>query len=316
MRPFSIAFAAASLICVLAAPAYALRPNTYVASYGADSGTCSYTAPCRTFTYALSQVQGGGVVTAIDSAGNSPFTIDKSVTITAPAGVSPSIQTPTNGIAITISAGQNDVVVLSGLTLVGLNSADGGILFSSGMQLDIVNCSIRGFISFGVDFSPFLQDPIPTSLLISNTIIADNASDGIQVSTSSVAPITATIDNVTLFNNSRGASLLALQTMLEALIKDSSIDNNRNTGIFVSGLCANVASASVALKSISLNETPNPIQVGECSSVYLSDVDQALAPPFAYNPGVTVSGQNSHVFSDGTNLTSAPPNSFQGWGLQ
>src|SRR5215469_14957204 len=118
MRPFSTALTAASLICVLAAPAYALRPNTYVASYGADTGTCSYTAPCRTFTYALSQVQTGGVVTAIDSAGNSSFTINKSVTITAPAGVSPNIVASAGGAAITINA-PNAAVSLQGLTLEG-----------------------------------------------------------------------------------------------------------------------------------------------------------------------------------------------------
>src|SRR5215469_15298073 len=116
-RSLSCALIAVPFITMLAAPAYALRPITYVASYGADSGACSYTAPCRNFSYALSQVQAGGVVTAIDSAGYSSFTISQSVTIAAPPGVTPIIIPAAGGDAIDINPSSAITVVLRGLTL-------------------------------------------------------------------------------------------------------------------------------------------------------------------------------------------------------
>jgi Right handed beta helix region len=315
MRSISTALIAASLICLAAAPAHALRPNTYVASYGTDSGTCSYAAPCRTFTYALSQVQAGGVVTALDSAGNSPFTIDKAVTIMAPPGVSPSIQAPANGKAITINAGPNDVVVLSGLTLSGENSATYAIDFNSGQELEVINCTIRAFTGYGV----YVVPTTASSILISNTVIADLITGtGIWLRTFYGGPIIAAIDHVTITNNRTGILVEADNFQVEAAIKDSSIENNNTVGVNVVG--GNTCPANLAtlvLRSVSFNETPNPIYVADCSNTYLSHVVQSLALPLGYNTGVIFASHNNvHVYSDGTNLTSAPPNSFELWSTQ
>jgi hypothetical protein len=296
---------------MLAPPAYALRPNTYVASYGADTGTCSYSAPCRSFSYALSQVQRGGVVTAIDSAGNSPFTIDKAVTIMAPPGVSPSIQAPTNGIAITINAGSNDPVVVSGLTLNSVPPiALFGIQFNSGLSLEIINCAIRGF-GTGVGFFP----TAPASLLISNTIVSDSLSRAVDMA-SNGGSIIATLDHITANNSGIGIAVTARNSNpIEVWIKDSTIDNNINSGIAVEGDCASNALATVVLRSVSLNQTPNPITAIMCSNIWMSHVVQPLAPPLPTNAGVSFDN-TSHVFSDGTNLTSNSPGSFGVWGAQ
>jgi hypothetical protein len=312
MRPLSIVLIAASLMCPFAAPAHALRPNTYVASYGADSGTCSYTAPCRTFAYALSQVQAGGVVTAIDSAGNSPFTIDKAVTIMAPAGVSPSIQAAAGGTAITVSAGASDVVVLDGLTLAGANSAKYGVYFTSGAQLEVTNCVIRDFTFDGISVFPSTQ----ASVLISNTILSNN-NVGADVASINGGPIIAAINHVTATNNfSVGFNIYAAAFPVEVSIKDSTVDRNNDYGVRLNGTCPNNI-ATAALKRVSLNESLRPVDVGDCSHVYMSRVVQPLAPPLQYNTGVIFTGTNdTHAYSDGTNLTSAPPNSFEVWGKQ
>src|SRR5262249_15375604 len=142
-----------SFTLVLAAPAYA-RLNVYVANSGTDVGACSLGAPCKTFQYALNQVQAGGIVTALDSAGYSPFTITKSVTIMAPAGVSPLILTPPNGDAITIIIGPTDTVSLRGLTLDGGGVASDGIDFEGAGNLEIVDCVVRKFTDVGLGFVP------------------------------------------------------------------------------------------------------------------------------------------------------------------
>jgi hypothetical protein len=179
---------------MLAAPAYALRPNTYVASYGVDSGSCSYTAPCRTFSYALSQVQAGGVVTAIDSAGNSSFTINKAVTIMAPPGVSPSIVPVSGGAAITINALPFDAVILDGLIINGFGAGSNGIVFNSGASLTVRNCVISNMTGDGLDAFPSLNSS--HSISISNTTVSNNGGYGIFVRPTGSASVSATFDHV------------------------------------------------------------------------------------------------------------------------
>ena len=103
------ALLATAVACsVFAAPAQALRARVFVASYGTDSGTCSFSAPCRSLNFAYNAVLAGGEITMIDSAGFEPLTINKALTITSPAGVEAGITTPSGGNAITVSAGLND----------------------------------------------------------------------------------------------------------------------------------------------------------------------------------------------------------------
>src|SRR5580692_2328756 len=121
---------AAALSCAfLAQPAYAQRDRVFVASYGSDSNPCTFGSPCKTFQQAVNVVAAGGEVTAIDSAGFGPVSISHAVTITSPNGVEAGIAALPGGMAVTIQAGTNDVVVLSGLTLEGAASGMYGVAF-------------------------------------------------------------------------------------------------------------------------------------------------------------------------------------------
>jgi hypothetical protein len=311
---FAIPLLAAALACSLAsAPAHA-RARVFVASYGNDSNPCTFGSPCKTFQQAVTIVDAGGEVTAIDSAGFGPITITKAVTITSPAGVEAGIVPNPGGDAIDINAGPNDTVVLSGLTLNGAGSQGQGIRLNSGLRLEIINCVIRNFTFDGILFIPTAF----ASLLISNTIVSDSG-DGVTLSSFRGGAIIAALDHISINNNQYGVNVGDVRSLqpIEALIKDSSIDNNINAGVIVTGVCASNAIATVALRSVSLNQTPIPIQVADCSNVYMSHVVQALAPPLTYNPGVIFGSHNqNHVYSDGTNLTSAPPGSFEVWAMQ
>jgi len=307
-----LALLAVAFACTFAtAPAHA-RARTFVASYGNDANPCTFGSPCKTFQQAVNIVDAGGEVTAIDSAGFGPINITKAVTITSPAGVEAGIAANANADAIDIDAGQSDTVVLSGLTLAGDKSAVDGIHFGSGQALEIINCAIRGFKDFGVYVIPTTS----AQVLISNTVINDNF-EGIGLQTINGGPIIAAIDHVTLNNNDVGVNVFSENSSVEASIRDSGIDNNYKYGVQVGGGCQPTTISTVALRNVSLNETPNPIYVADCANVYLSHVVQALAPPFPYNPGVIFANRNNnHVFSDGTNLMSAPPNSFEVWAVQ
>jgi hypothetical protein len=300
---------ATALACSFATePAHA-RARVFVASYGSDSNPCTFLSPCRNFQQAVNVVDAGGEVTAIDSAGFGPITINKAVTITSPAGVEAGIAANANADAIDINAGTNDTVVLSGLTLAGDNSAFHGISFGSGAALEIISCAIRGFFYAAVYVAPTTN----ARVLISNTVVNDSG-NGIALSTQGGSVIAA-VDHVTLNNNGVAFNAISHFAPVEASIRDSGLDNN-SYGVNVEGNCpSNIV--TVALRNVSLNENPNPIVMASCASVYLSHVVQALAPPLPYSPFVLVNANNNvHVFSDGTNLTSAPPNSFEVWGVQ
>src|SRR5215472_2533290 len=119
--PFAL-LAATLASSLLSVSAHA-RARVFVASYGNDANPCTFGSPCKTFQQAVNVVDAGGEVTAIDSAGFGPISINKSVTITSPAGVEAGIAAPAPGAAaITITtAAINQIITLSGLTLDGAN---------------------------------------------------------------------------------------------------------------------------------------------------------------------------------------------------
>src|ERR1700730_16300229 len=84
--PFA-AGALVTMMCLVAAPAKAAAPVTYVSGKGTDSGNCSSPAnPCRRFQFAVDQTSPGGEVKALDPADYSPVTINKSISITGVVG--------------------------------------------------------------------------------------------------------------------------------------------------------------------------------------------------------------------------------------
>jgi hypothetical protein len=253
---------------MLAAPAYALRPNTYVASYGVDSGACSYTAPCRTFSYALSQVQAGGVVTAIDSAGNSSFTINKAVTIMAPAGVTPSIVPTAGGAAITINALPFDAVILQGLTINGFNSGLNGIVFNSGASLTVEDCIIRDMTGDGIEFFPYLNST--HSLSISNTVASNNSGYGILVQPTASASVTATFNHVTTQHNGAnfyGISLNSASTTGTVFGSATDMVSSDNGG----GFLVQGGGAFLAIfRSVAANNTISGVATSNLGTVVLS----------------------------------------------
>jgi len=177
---------ATALACSLASAPANARARVFVASYGNDSNPCTFGSPCRNFQQAVNVVDAGGEVTAIDSAGFGPITINKAVTITSPDGVEAGIVPPTNGTAITISAGSSDEIVLRGLTLNGSGVGSNGIVFNSGGSLTITNCVVQNFVfNNGNGFSGIGILMQPTSgtstFAITNTIVANNGGNGIHL---------------------------------------------------------------------------------------------------------------------------------------
>ena len=131
-------------LLTLCAPAHAVL-RAFVASTGSDANTaanCSFANPCRGFAAALTVVDPGGEILALDSAGYGAVTITKSVSLIGSPGFYAGIAA-LSGNAVTIATPSVSV------TLRGLNinnvAATNGVSMTAGTRLSIENCVISNF---------------------------------------------------------------------------------------------------------------------------------------------------------------------------
>jgi hypothetical protein len=298
ITPLFALLTAALALSLFAAPAQAQRARVFVASYGSDSNPCTFGSPCKTFQNAVDVVAAGGEVTAIDSAGFGPLNISKAVTITSPYGVEAGIASMPQGIAVTISAGPSDAVVLSGLTLEGSGADDYGIDFTSGASLEIVNCVIRNYIFGGIT----VEVTAPTTLLISNSVVSGVTNTnqyGIFLHAASGGSITAALNHVMVDNNYWGIFTYGENGQVELSVADSHVENNLAMGINLFGTGSGASSA--ILKNVTLNQTPYGVYVEQNSTVWFSNLTQSSAAGFTNTAGVFLNDPSSTAaYSDGT----------------
>jgi hypothetical protein len=296
-----LALLATAFACSLfAAPAQAQRDRVFVASYGSDSNPCTFGSPCKTFQNAVSVVAAGGEVTAIDSAGFGPVDITKAVTITSPNGVEAGIAAPAAGTAVTVAAGASDVVVLSGLTLEGSGSAAYGINFTSGAELEVINCAVRNYTSVGIS----VATSAATTVLIYNSTVSDIPADsgtGILLATDAGGSIIAAFDGVTVNHTVFGIYIQSFGGPTEVSVANSHIDNNLNAAFDVNGT-SNSDTSSLILNDDTMNQTPNGVVLTEYATVWLSHVTQAAVSGFTPNAAINfTSATGTKAYSDGTN---------------
>jgi Right handed beta helix region len=236
------------LACGLsAAPAQAGPNRTFVSGTGTDSGTCSRTAPYRTFAFALTQTAAGGEIDVLDpAAGYGTVTIPMAISIINDGVGVAAIQAGVNG--VTINAGASDSVHLRGLTIDGPGtSGSNGINFGSGGNLEIENCVIRNFQT-GIFISPSTSG----SFSVSNTIASNNAG-GIGIEPSGSAVVIGVLSNVIPDNNNTGITVEGKFTTgasLNVVVADSETSNN-NTGTGVDAdSVSGAAPASVLVRNV------------------------------------------------------------------
>ena len=186
----------------VASPALALSNRVFVSSAGIDVGTCTISSPCRSFSYAMTQVAATGEVIAIDTAGYGTFTINQAVSVIAAPGVAAFIAV-TSGTGISVHA-TSGAVILRGLVLSG-SGATIGIDFSFATSLGVERCAVNGFSTAGI-VTVRANTAAQPRLRIEECTIRNN-NDGILtetdgVSSSTIAPVT--ISNSTVSDNGYG----------------------------------------------------------------------------------------------------------------
>jgi len=263
--PFAVL--ATVLACSLATTPANARARVFVASYGNDSNPCTFGSPCKTFQQAITVVDAGGEVTAIDSAGFGPISITKAVTITSPDGVEAGIVPTAGGDAIDISAGSTDAVVLHGLTLNGSGVGSNGIVFKSGGGLTISNCAAHNFIYDGSHSNTgngiLIQPTSGTvNFTVTNTTVSDNGNVGLYyLPTGGGATTHGVIDHVVASNNQFGIVLDDSGGGAAVVAIANSIASNN----VLSGIALGTVSSplGVSIDNTSVNNNPgNGISAG------------------------------------------------------
>ena len=228
MLKLTLSTIAASLLVLspIATPAQAQPTRVFVAAQGLDSNPCTFAQPCRTFQHAHDVVAANGEIDVLDPAGYGMLTITKAISIQGHGFAGLAVP---SGNGIVISAGPDDIVNLRGLLLDGIGTGNAGIVFGTGAALDIQDCLIRNFQSFGIYFGPVAS----SALFVSGTHISANGGNGIYLQPFG-SGATAAFHRVLALRNGYGIYVLGLSSSgrIKVEIGDSVIANNSIDGVF------------------------------------------------------------------------------------
>jgi hypothetical protein len=232
----SIGLAASLAAVVPAIPAQAtLLTRTFVSSAGSNSNPCTITQPCASFQTAYSLTAPNGIVAALDPGKYGPLTITGPVSIDGNGWAA--ITGPASGNAITINAVSGNVALI-GLKIDGAAAAYNGIVFNSGSNFTVTNCTLQNFAVNGpaTGNGILIQPTAGTlTLAITNTTVSNNFNYGIVYSPPSGSPtVSAVIDHVVATANLSGIGLdttSATGGSTIATISDSTVSNNSQVGI-------------------------------------------------------------------------------------
>lgn len=235
----SVLFVALTTLTIpaFALPAAAGTLRAWVSGHGLDNAACgAISYPCRTLQFAHDKIiRAGGAIYILDSAEYGSLTIRKSLTV-ANDGVGVSVlQSGANDPAtVTIAASAKDEINLRGLSLDGGGVVHNGVYVSNAGILTMRDCIIHGFTDAAVSIN-------------------------------ATAFVSFTLSNVTLSKNGKGvfANPGGWGTMT-GVIDRSSIDNNRDFGVFVQGGASATAKVSVTILDSSLSQ--NGFGVGVATS--------------------------------------------------
>ena len=227
----------------LSSTAHAQSVRTWVSGVGDDANPCSRTAPCKTFSGAISKTAAGGEISVLDPGGFGSVTITKSITINGRGPVAGITGNNTSGISIENSGGSPITVVLRDLDI---NASDGvwgiRVAGTGPTSVQIENTKISGFTTAGIGIAPGTGGNV--KLMAKNLAIANcGAGPGVDADATN-APVSVVLDDVTSTNCEIG---LKVAGGAKATARSSDFSNN-TTGVAVTGASsvANLDSGNIA----------------------------------------------------------------------
>jgi hypothetical protein len=285
--PFSLAVALLAIVGLNEASAQPTQ--VFVAAQGSDSNPCTLAQPCLTFQHAHDTVAPYGEIDALNTADYGPIYITKSLSIIG-FGMA-SVQTPNQGVAITIDAGEGSVF------LSGLNINGGALVGQTGIgayhaeNVKIVNCVVRNMQQDGIT----VKNITYMRLLITDTLVTNN-NFGSGINLSPQAELHATLNRVTANSNGEGltfngggASQQGTQNHVSAT--NSVFSNNSN------GVGAYSGYGLVSLMNVTVAENTR-FGIFADSGGTIS-IGRSLVAGNGY--GATANGTGSTIFTQGDN---------------
>ena len=207
----AIAIGVGVLFASLSTQASALNTRTWISGHGIDQTGCGPIAsPCRTLQYAHDATNAGGEIDVLDPAGYGALVITKAINVVNEGvGVAGALSAA-GGNAITISAGAADNVFLRGLSVEGAGTGANGIVFNSGGNLTITNCTVMNFSGTtndagnGIKLAHSAGTP---KIVIAGTTIANNPHIGVLYLPSGTGAGKISVDHSTFSNNGYGFNM-------------------------------------------------------------------------------------------------------------
>jgi hypothetical protein len=325
MTRIALGIAAALALAAVfpAAPARATGTltRTFVSSSGVDTNPCTITQPCATFAHAYSLTAPDGIIAALDPGKYGPLTITGPITINGNGWAA--ITGTAQGAAITINGGSGNII-LTGLELDGAGAAYDGILFNSGSNLTVTNCTIQNFIENGNDVTSgdgiFIgPNTGALSFVVTNTTLSYNGYAGFFYypgvnSGNATGNVNGVIDHVVATNNITGIQINTEEAfgLTTVAISNSIVSNNSLQGINIADNESGTDSAPYLIVSVD-----NTAISGNGTGLVVADTSKVLLGRSAITGnGTGINASNESFFftykdnrinGNGTNISGTPP---------
>ena len=220
------------------------QSRTWVSGVGDDLNPCSRTAPCKTFSGAISKTATNGEINCLDPGAFGTVTITKSIQIDCHEVFAGILNSAGNGVAIAFDsfAGTDTrkSVRLRNLNFSGFDTGTRGISITgavgvTGTEVFVEDCKIDG--NFGSPGNGIRDARSGGGLLmVSNTTIRNMLGAGIGTAPANgAANLKVVLSNVRVSNCANG---VAVSTNNKVTIYDSVFNQNSSAGIFAEDLDA------------------------------------------------------------------------------
>ena len=279
-------FASASL-------AQAQAPRTWVSGVGDDVNPCSRTAPCKSFSGAISKTAPCGEIDVLDPGGFGAVTITKSITIDGTgtmAGIMASNMT-----GVIISTASSDVVTIRGLSINGNCNGVSGVRITgtTPKAVNIEDCVIFRFTANGIDWAT--TGGTLGELNVRNCVIRNNSGDGVGVS-ASVGQVKGTFINTSFIGNGNGMHA-KINSRLTA--DQCNFSGNTSNGVLADGGTGVIRIAN----SLISNNSANGVNGGSGGVVSINNCDihnNTLSGAVVGVGGEVDTYSNNRIFANGT----------------
>jgi hypothetical protein len=270
--------------------AQAQASRTWVSGVGDDANPCSRTAPCKTWAGAISKTAPCGEIDALDPGGFGAVTITKSITLDGSGTFASILAAGTNGIVINVLS--TDVVTIRGLSINGFCSGLDGIkvLNTGPKAVNIEDCVIFRFTGNGVNFATTSS----SQLNIRNTVLRDNTTDGLAVSTTS-GQVKASLVHCSFDGNGNG-----VHAKINSRLGADYCNFSGNTG---NGALADGGTGVIRISNSSLyNNGSNGVNApsGGVVSINSSDIHNNVGTGALVSGGEVDTYGNNRIFANGT----------------